>query len=248
MHRCFVSGENLNGGQVVLTGKQAHQIRNVLRMTPGDQIIVLDNAGYEYVAAITDVARQRVVGRVMDKQPAQGEPRTQITLYQSILAREKFEWVLQKCTEVGVTRFVPVVTQRSIVRRADTITPHRLARWKGIVTEAAEQSGRGRIPQLERPVKFADALAGLSAFDRCLVASPQAGSRTLRELLQAGRPAPAGIALLIGPEGGFSDEEVAAACEKGAAAVNLGKRILRTETAAVVACALILYEMEQLQP
>jgi len=244
MHRFFISGENLCGGQVVLSGRQAHQIRNVLRMAPGDQIIVLDNTGYEYVAAITDVARQRAVGRIMDKQPAQGEPRTQITLYQALLAREKFEWVLQKCTEVGVTRFVPVVTQRTIVRRADTITPHRLARWKGIVTEAAEQSGRGRIPQLECPVKLADALAGLRAFDRCLIASPQAVSRTLRELLQAGGSGPAAIALLIGPEGGFSDEEITAACEKGAVAMSLGKRILRTETAAVVASALILYEME----
>ena len=244
MHRFFISGENLRGGQVVLTGKQAHQIHNVLRMVPGDQITVLDNTGYEYAAVITDVGRQRVAGRITDNQPAQGEPRTQITLYQALLAREKFEWVLQKCTEVGVTRFVPVVTERSIVRRADTITPHRLARWKGSVTEAAEQSGRGRIPQLECPVKFADALAGLSAFDRCLIACPQTGSRTLRELLQTGGSTPAAIALLIGPEGGFSDEELAAACEKGAAAVNLGRRILRTETAAAVACALILYEME----
>lgn len=143
---------------------------------------------------------------------------------------------------------MPMVTERSIVRRPQAITPARLARWKGIVTEAAEQSGRGRIPQLERPVKFADALAGLSAFDRRLIASPQATGPTLRGLLQGGRTAPVGIALLIGPEGGFSDEEVAAACEKGAVAMSLGKRILRTETAAVVASALILYELEELQP
>ena len=245
MHRFFVSGENLGSGQVVLTGKQAHQIRSVLRMTPGDQIIVLDNTGYEYAVAITDVGRQRVAGRMMYKQLARGEPRTQITLYQSILAREKFEWVLQKCTEVGVTCFVPVVAQRSIVRWADTITPHRLARWKSIVTEAAEQSGRGRIPQIQCPIKFADALAVLGAFDRCLIACPQTTGPTLRELLQAGRPAPAGIALLIGPEGGFSDEEIAATSSKGAVAMSLGERVLRTETAAVVASALILYELEK---
>ncbi len=248
MHRFFVSGENLGSGQVVLTGKQAHQIRSVLRMTPSDQIIVLDNTGYEYAVAITDVGRQRVAGRITDKQLAQGEPRTQITLYQALLAREKFEWVLQKCTEVGVTRFVPMVTERSIVRRPQAITLARLARWKSIVTEAAEQSGRGRIPQLERPINFADALAGLGAFDRRLIACPQAGRRTLRELLQAGRTEALAIALLIGPEGGFSDEEIAAACEKGAVAMSLGKRILRTETAAVVASAVILYELEEFQP
>jgi len=244
MHRFFISGENLCGGQVVLTGKQAHQIRNVLRMAPGDQIVVLDNAGYEYVVAITNVARQQVLGQVIDKRPVQAEPRTQIMLYQALLARDKFEWVLQKCTEVGVTRFVPMVTERSIVRRPQAITSARLARWKSIVIEAAEQSGRGLIPQLECPVKFADALAGLSVFDQCLIASPQTTGSTLRELLQVARPAAASIALLIGPEGGFSDEEIAAACEKGAVAMSLGKRILRTETAAVVASALILYELE----
>jgi len=244
MHRFFISGENLRGGQVVLTGKQAHQIRNVLRMAPGDQIVVLDNAGYEYVVAITNVARQQVLGQVIDKRPVQAEPRTQIMLYQALLARDKFEWVLQKCTEVGVTRFVPMVTERSIVRRPQAITSARLARWKSIVIEAAEQSGRGLIPQLECPVKFADALAGLSVFDQCLIASPQTTGSTLRELLQVARPAAASIALLIGPEGGFSDEEIAAACEKGAVAMSLGKRILRTETAAVVASALILYELE----
>jgi len=245
MHRFFISGENLRGGQVVLTGQQAHQIRSVLRMAPGDEIIVLDNTGCEYVVAITDLARQRAAGQVIDKRLAQGEPRTQITLYQALLAREKFEWVLQKCTEVGVTRFVPMVTERSIVRRTDTITPARLARWKTIVTESAEQSGRGRIPQLECPLKFADALAGLGAFDRRLIACPQTTGPTLREILQAGRAESVAIALLIGPEGGFSDEEVAAACEKGAVAMSLGKRILRTETAAVVASALILYELEE---
>jgi 16S rRNA (uracil1498-N3)-methyltransferase len=245
MHRFFVSDENLAGGQVVLTGQQAHQIRNVLRARPGDHIIVLDNTGYEYVVAITDVAAQRVVGRVMDKQPAQGEPRTKITLYQSLLARGKFEWVLQKCTEVGVTRFVPVLTQRSIVRRADTITPRRLVRFRSIVTEAAEQSGRGRIPQLECPISLADALARLGAFDRCLIASPQGDSRTLRELLQAGHTEPVAVALLIGPEGGFANEELEAACAAGAIRFSLGPRILRTETAAVVASALILYELER---
>lgn len=244
MHRFFISGENLHGGQVILTGKQAHQIRNVLRMVPGDQIIVLDNTSYEYVVAITDVSRKQVLGRITDKQPAQGEPRTKITLYQALLARDKFEWVLQKCTEVGVTCFVPMVTERSIVRRLDSIMPARLARWKNIITEAAEQSGRGKIPQIQLPIRLADALARLGAFDRCLIASPQVGNCTLRELLQADRPAPSDIALFIGPEGGFTDEEFAAACEKGAVAMSLGRRILRTETAAVVASALILYELE----
>ena len=244
MHRFFVRNESLQAEQVVLPGQQAHQIRNVLRAKPGDRIIVLDNTGYEYIVTLTDVTAQQVVGRVMDKQWSQAEPRTQITLYQSLLAREKFEWVLQKCTEVGVIRFVPMVTERSIVRRADTVTPRRLSRWQRILTEAAEQSGRGIIPQIEAAAPFAHVVSGLAGFDRRLIGSPQESGLSLRELLRASGAKPATVALLIGPEGGFANEELEAARAAGAISFSLGPRILRTETAAVVASALILHELE----
>jgi len=247
MHRFFVNNESLCSTQVVLTGRQAHQIGKVLRMKPGDNIVVLDNTGFEYTAILTKIDRREVVGELIYKQRAQGEPRTQITLYQSLLAREKFEWVLQKCTEVGVTDFVPMVTERSIIRRPDAITPRKLTRWQDIVAEAAEQSCRGRIPQLEAPVSFADAVSGLSSFDRCLIGSPQATGRGLREILRAGRAEPVAVALLIGPEGGFTDQEIALALSYGATAIRIGKRILRTETAAVVASALILYELGEME-
>ncbi|MFQ6036498.1 MAG: 16S rRNA (uracil(1498)-N(3))-methyltransferase [Sedimentisphaerales bacterium] len=248
MQRFFVSNGSLQGQQVVFTGQQAHQIRNVLRMGPGDYIVVLDNTGCEYTAILSKVERRQVVGELIYKQRTQGEPRTQITLYQALLAREKFEWVLQKCTEVGAARFVPMVTERSIVRRPDTVTARRLSRWRRIITEAAEQSGRGRIPQLEAPVNFPDAVSGLDGFDRCLIGSPQAAGPSLREFLRAGDTEPVVVALLIGPEGGFTDKEVQEACANGAIPISLGRRILRTETAAVVACALILYELGELMP
>jgi 16S rRNA (uracil1498-N3)-methyltransferase len=248
MHRFFVAEENLRGQQVVLTGRQAHQIRNVLRMKSGDHIIVLDNTGCEYTVALTKVGWQDVVCEVISKQQAQAEPRTQITLYQSLLAREKFEWVLQKCTEVGVASFVPIVTKRSIVRGQGAITPRKLSRWRDIITEAAEQSGRGRIPQLDAPVNFVDAVSRISDFDRCLIGSPGAAGSSVREILRNGNAKPVTVALFIGPEGGFTDEEIADACSKGATAFSLGKRILRTETAAVVASAVILYELGELIP
>lgn len=244
MHRFFVRNESLQAEQVVLPGQQAHQICHVLRAKPGDRIIVLDNTGYEYIVTLTDVTAQQVVGQVTDRQRSQAEPRTQITLYQSLLAREKFEWVLQKCTEVGATRFVPMVTERSIVRRADTVTPRRLSRWQRILTEAAEQSGRGIIPQIEAAAPFAHVVSGLANFDRRLIGWPQESGLSLRELLRASDTKPVTIALLIGPEGGFANEELEAAHAAGAISFNLGPRILRTETAAVVASALILHELE----
>ena len=244
---------------MVLGSQQAHQIRNVLRMGPGDHIIVLDNAGSEYEVVLADIGKDQVVGRIIEQRPATGEPSVRITLYQGLLSRDKFEWVLQKCTEVGVTRFVPVVTQRSCVRKVEAVTPNKLTRWRRIITEAAEQSARGRIPELAPPVNFADALSGLKDFDRTLIASP-----TQARSVSAGtNPLPHGwglsalrhtdnktlqsVALLIGPEGGFAEQEIRLASDSGAVPLSLGPRILRTETAAVVASALILYESERME-
>jgi 16S rRNA (uracil1498-N3)-methyltransferase len=244
MHRFFIAADSLHEEYVILTGSQVHQICDVLRMKSGDEIIVLDNTGCEYVVMLSKVVRQEVVGRVINKQKTQAEPKTRITFFQSLLSREKFELVLQKCTEIGVAGFVPVVTQRSIIRRADVVKPRKLSRWRSIITEAAEQSCRGRIPGLENPVYFSDAISGLDNFDLRLIGTIGTKESGLREILQAGDNKPTKVAVFIGPEGGFSESEIALACENGAKSFSLGKRILRTETAAVVASALILYELE----
>jgi 16S rRNA (uracil1498-N3)-methyltransferase len=245
MHRFFISAELLQEKHVVLTGPQAHQINDVLRMKAGDSIIVLDNTGYEYIVTLMRVERRQVIGEVVNQRKSEAEPRTRITLYQSLLAREKFELVLQKCTEVGVSHFVPIVTQRSLIRQPQAITPKKMSRWQSIITEAAEQSGRGKIPTLESPLLFRDTLAGLDDFDCCLVGSAVGNEADLRNILPHGDIRPVRIALLIGPEGGFTDEEIAEACGRGAKAFSLGKRILRTETAAIVASALILHELDR---
>jgi 16S rRNA (uracil1498-N3)-methyltransferase len=248
MHRFFVSRECLQAKQVIFTGRQAHQIRNVLRIKSGDHVVVLDNTGCEYTVILTKVGRQDVAGEVISRQQVQAEPNTQITLYQSLLAREKFEWVLQKCTEVGVTSFVPIVTERSIVRRQDAITPRKLSRWQDIITEAAEQSGRGRIPQLDAPVNFVDAVSRFGDFDLCLIGTLGTTGSSVRDILRTGNTEPAAVALFIGPEGGFTDKELQLAEANGIKPVSLGHRVLRTETAAVVASAVILYELGELAP
>ncbi len=245
MHHFFVAADSLHEKHVILTGPQAHQICDVLRMKPGDKIIVLDNTVYEYTVVLSKVVRQEVSGEVIRKRKSEAEPRTRITLYQSLLTREKFELVLQKCTEIGVGCFVPIVTQRSIIRRPDTITPRKMSRWRRIITEAAEQSGRGKIPKLKNPVNFSNAISGLDGFDCCLVGSIEVKESDLREILRTGDIEPMEIAIFIGPEGGFTKEEIVDVCRTGAMTFSLGKRILRTETAAVVASALILYELDR---
>lgn len=244
LHRFFVLPERIQGKEVVLA-EQAHQIRDVLRLRVGERIIVLDNEGREYEVELTAVGRSEVRGKVVEKREATGEPEIRITLYQSLLAREKLEWVLQKCTEIGVAGFVPLVTERSVVRDSG-IKAGRLGRWRRIIQEAGEQSHRGRLPELAAPVMFEDALEGLDGFDMSLVASPEAKGKSLRDCLRG--PGTAGtVALFVGPEGGFTQDEVRQACGNGAMAFSLGKRILRTETAAIVASSVILYEMGELE-
>jgi len=246
-NRFFVPESSFEGHQVRLSSEQAHQVCHVLSLKPGDSIVVLDNSGFEYDAVLITVTGREVACRTTGKRRAGGEPLVQVALFQSLLAREKFEWVLQKGTEVGVTRFVPVRTQRSIVR-GKRIEEKKLTRWRRILTEAAEQSHRGRIPQLDQEIDFSQVMSYFASFECAVMAAPFGDAVSLKQGLRARAERPSSVALLIGPEGGFTDAEVALACEKGAVKVSLGPRILRTETAAVVASTLILHELDDTGP
>ncbi len=241
MHRFFVDLQNFTGDRVVFPAETAHQIRNVLRLRVGSAVVVLDNSGAEYEAVLRQVDKQQVVGKLVAKRPSPNEPTVQLTLYQSLMKRDKFEWVLQKGTEIGVSQFVPVVTRRSLVQDVD-IKANKQARWHKIITEAAEQSHRGRIPTLQPPQTLAQALANHPA-QPGLIAWEAAEELTLHGAL-ARLERPSAISLFIGPEGGFAAEEIEAATAAGLQAVTLGKRILRAETAALVAAALVLHELD----
>lgn len=233
--------EQIHNGRVRLTGDQARQIVRVLRLAAGDRIVVLDGRGSEYEAAIEQAASDSVSATILSQRPCPGEPVLPLTLYQALLKRDKFEWVLQKATEVGVTRIVPVVTRRSLVQ--DTrLKDSKAGRWEKILTEAAEQSRRGRVPELAAPMPWPQALADAARADLALVAWEE-GARPLRDALTATAVPVQSLSLLIGPEGGLTADEIAQATRSGVQPVSLGPRILRTETAAVVAAALILYEL-----
>jgi 16S rRNA (uracil1498-N3)-methyltransferase len=248
LHRFFVTPQSLHNEEVILGDEHAHQIRDVLRLSPGGHIIVLDNQGFEYKLRLTNVGRSVIKGQVVEKRRATGEPKTDITLYHGVLRPGKFEWVLQKCTEVGVTRFVPLITQRSLLRDRDSIKAKKWTRWRRIITEAAEQSHRGRIPDLKSPIDWEQGMAELADYNCSLVALPEAKGKSLRDCLQARRDlGGASVALFVGPEAGFTEDEVKQAQAGGAIPFSLGHRILRTETAAVVASSLILYELGEME-
>lgn len=241
MHHFFVPISNIRQQQVFFSKEQSHQLCHVLRMQPGQSVVVFDDTAVEYQVTLTIITPKQAVGEILAQRPSPNEPITQITLFQSLLKRDKFEWVLQKGTEIGVSRFVPIVTQRSLAQ--DThMKANKLTRWQKIITEAAEQAQRGRVPQLEVPINWRAALQQAAAFDLVLVAHV-GGERPLQTILSASPEQPKSIALFIGPEGGFSDSEITQAQTAEANVFTLGPRILRTETAAAVATALILYAL-----
>jgi 16S rRNA (uracil1498-N3)-methyltransferase len=238
MHRFFVT--TIHDDQVIFAPEQAHQISAVLRMEPGQPIVVLDNAGWEYEVELVDVGRKRVTAVIHNQRPVTTEPASHVTLYQSLLKRDNFEWVLQKGTELGISRFVPLLTERTVAR-----LPKKTDRWQRILTEAAEQSRRGRIPELTAPLTLAQAVTALPAQHTSLIPWEEAASGLIGDYL-AEKEKGTAVSLFIGPEGGFTTHEIELAQQHNIHPVTLGQRILRAETAAVTAVTLTFYELGEM--
>jgi len=240
-NRFFLPAEKLNNDEIIFPPEVGRQIDRVLRLKAGAHVVVLDNHGLQAEVELTEVSSERVTGRILQRAAASGEPDARLTLYLGLTQREKFEWMLQKCTEVGAAAFVPLVTQRSLVQDGSE-TERKRTRWEAILREASEQCGRGRIPELRPAVQWKAAVKdAVDSHDLTLVAWEGEHILRLRAGLAGlkGRPA-LRLAIMIGPEGGLSEEEINSACTAGVKLVSLGARILRMETAAVVAAALAL--------
>ncbi len=242
-HRFFVAPELIRGDAVFFSAAQARQLRATLRMRAGQEIIVLDNRGGEYRVALRDVSRDHTYGEIIERRAARGEPATQIHLYPALLKTDKLEWVLQKGTEVGVAAFAPIQTARAI---ANATSKQKLARWAQIVTEAAEQAGRGKIPPLETLQPFTAALASAAKTGGEILVLWE--DETAVDLRRALDDASTGtIHLFVGPEGGLTAQEIETARTFGARSVTLGPRILRAETASIVAASVILFARGELR-
>jgi 16S rRNA (uracil1498-N3)-methyltransferase len=237
MHRFFIPGFQPALDEEVSLVAIHNQLRRVLRMQPGDQIVILDNAGGERLLEITAVERRDTLARVLELRSAPVEPEIPVTLYQCVLKSDKFELVLQKATELGVTTVVPVVSNRTVAR-VGRVLASKQARWESIVREAAEQSGRGGLPVVAPSCTFAEAIANATGVRLLPWEEGVANPGLLAALSQAPQPVDA-VSVMIGPEGGFEADEVTAAIDAGWQVVSLGERILRAETAAMAAMSIV---------
>jgi 16S rRNA (uracil1498-N3)-methyltransferase len=239
--RFFVPGVHAAGERIALASDDAHKVAHVLRMRAGEGITVVDSAGAVFEAVVD--ADDGAFARLIKRASAPSESLIEVTLAQAIPKGQKMDFVVEKTTELGVSAILPVRSARVIGAQTSV---GKVERWRRIARSAAAQSGRTRVPEVGDILAWDALLASFPAYDRVLlpweVVEPAPLRSRLGELLAGAQR----VLAIVGPEGGFSRDEAAAATAAGAHAISLGPRILRTETAGIALLAVILYEAGEL--
>lgn len=241
--RFFINPEQISGDSATLNGDTARQISRVLRLKEGDCICLLDGSGNEHNARINTLSKDEVRARIYSTGSCSNEADLQLTLAICHPKGDKLELVVQKSTELGISKIVIVNSERTVARPDDSKIAERLIRWKRIATEAAEQSCRGCVPEIEGMIDFSDLVKSINNYDLALVAWEDESKTTLKNVIRDTADV-GSVVLIIGPEGGLTNQEVEDAKAAGARCVTFGKRVLRSETAAIAGCAAIMYELE----
>lgn len=232
--RVHVAGPLATDTRCAIGGSAANHIRRVLRLRAGDALVLFDGRGGDYEARLEGYGRDEALVAIGTHRAIERESPLAVTLAQGISRGERMDLVVQKATELGVAHILPLATERSVVRLDERQATRRLEHWRAIAIAACEQSGRNRVPQIAAPLTLEELLSRREPETMGLLLNPESGAR----VADLARPA-TGVLLLIGPEGGLSENESTAALRAGFQAVRLGPRILRTETAAIVALGVI---------
>lgn len=247
MNRFFIDSTDINEEKSLaeIRGEPVKHITRVLRMGVNDQLIIADGQGNSYLGEITEVSRDRVLVSIIQRLGKKREPALEVVLAQALTKGEKMDYIVQKCTELGVKKILPFAAERSVVKISESKARDKAARWQKIAKGAAEQSHRDRIPEVEAVTRLESILIEARETDLVLFLWEQEKNRGLKEVLKE-QSTVKKVTLLVGPEGGFTEKEVELAISRGAVSVTLGPRILRTETAAAAAVTMVLYELGDL--
>lgn len=239
MPKFFIERNQIQNNEIEIIGEECNHIVKVLRHDIGDLITLCDGHGMDYLCRIEEMDKKRVVVTVLEKISSKTEPVTKITLFQGLPKSDKMEWIIQKTTELGVDEIYPMNTTRAIVKiKDDKREKDKVQRWQKVALEACKQSNRSRVPTVYSIINFSDALEMKNQFDLMIIPYEKQQEGSLQSLLQSFQGQK--IAILIGPEGGFEEEEVQLAVKKGVFPISLGPRILRTETAAIISVGLVM--------
>ena len=242
MHRVFVSPRQIEASRIIIDESSAvHHLRTVLRVAPGDRLTCVDGGGREYEGAITECDARRLIMRIEASRPSV-EAGPALWLAQGIPKGSRFEWAIEKATELGASRIAPLLTRHTVVRIAERASSAKVARWRRVAAAAARQCRRAVVPVIDPPQSLEAFMDALPPDGLIVMPTLQVSAPPLSEMLASRAPGCVGpVIVLIGPEGDFSKEEVAMAQARGAQPVSLGMLTLRSETAAVAALAMVRY-------
>lgn len=245
MHRFYVDNCAQSDTGIMITGNDVNHIRNVLRLSKGEEIMISDGSKREYLCRIREIRTDSVTVDIIDIFDNAAELPTKITLFQGMPKSDKLEFVIQKAVELGVYSIVPVMTKRTVVKLDKDRAAKKLERYNAISQSAAKQSGRGLIPEVKNFMDFKAAVDLASAMDMMIIPYEEAkGIQESRQIISEIR-GKREIGIFIGPEGGFARKEIEYAVQKGANIITLGNRILRTETAGLAVLSVIMFEIEE---
>ena len=242
MANFYITRDDINENTAHITGEEAQHISRVLRMKKGDTVTLCDGEGTFYEAKLSDFTDKTVVAEILSSRPAETEPGVKLTIFQGVPKNPKLETIVQKATELGVVRIVPVDTVRAVAKLDKAAKVDRLRK---IAKEAAKQSKRGIVPEVTESMSFKDAVKLAAEADLAIIPYEEETEVSLKKALSGKKPKT--VSVMIGPEGGFEKEEILLAKDYGITSVTLGKRILRTETAPLAVSAAVLYELGEME-
>lgn len=245
MHHFFVSPDKVEEQKITITGQDVNHIKNVLRMKTGEEILISDGQGQDYLCRISSVEDEQIIAEITDKEYEGTELKTRLYLFQALPKSDKMEFIIQKAVELGAYAVIPVKTSRCVVKLDEKKAQSKGKRWNAIAESAAKQSRRSVIPEVLSPMDFKEALAYAGDFDRNLI--PYENYKDMEKTVQILEDIEnmEKIGIFIGPEGGFEPEEIQQAIDAGVFPITLGRRILRTETAGMSILSVLMFRLER---
>jgi 16S rRNA (uracil1498-N3)-methyltransferase len=242
----YTSPENIGKDALTIEGEEAKHILSVLRYKVGDAISVVDGCGTRYKVLIERASKTSLHGKILSLIRKENEPTCQVTLAQVICRQERMDFLIEKATEIGVFSIIPILTERGLVKISGTSKgKSKIDRWRRLVIASMKQSLRTVLPEIQNIVKFDELLSRIKSFDLCLIASLEKDSKSIKGCQELKRKVKK-ILLIVGPEAGFTEEELSKTKAQGAIPISLGARRLRTETAGVVFLSLVLHQLGDL--
>ncbi len=245
MHHFFTEPQNIRENSIFIDGKDVNHMKNVLRIKSGEKVKISDGRGMEYECELDHYDVECAVLKILNSFKSTSELPSKIYLFQGLPKNDKMEFIIQKAAELGVYKVIPVATKRAVVKLDDKKAAKKVERWNAIALSAAKQSGRSVIPEVDNVLSFTQAMEYARDMDVVLIPYELADGMTkTKEIISAIKEGQK-IAIFIGPEGGFEEEEVKMAEKFGAHSITLGKRILRTETAGITVLSILMYHLEK---